>query len=144
MAIPQKQLSVQEKIHRIVFSGMGLMYGEKTFPMLLEGIKKSKPMPQKLALEVAGVMKMVDQASEKGLPPETVGPASIMLLFELVEFMHQSGAGSPTDQDVKAAMQILQDTVSRELSTSGKAKSMRQSQQPQPLQQPRGLIAQGA
>lgn len=144
MTIPQKQLSVQEKIHRIVLSGMGLMYGEKTFPMLLEGIKKTTPMHQKLAMEVAGVMKMVDQASEKGLPPETVGPASIMLLFELVEFMHQSGAGSPTDQDVKAAMQILQNAVSRELSTSGKAKTMRQSQQPQPSQQPRGLIAQGA
>lgn len=145
MAIPQQKLNVQEKIHRIVLTGMKFMYGEKTFPMLVEGIKKNTSMPQKLALEVAGIMKLIDQASEKGLPPETVGPASTLLLFELAQFMSQSGVGNPTDQDVKEAIQILRQVVAKELSTNGKASMLHatRQQQMQPPQ-PRGLIAQGA
>lgn len=137
MAIPQQAIDLQTKVQKIVMAGMKVMYDPQTFQMLLDGITAEMPMPQKLAMEVAGVLKIVDGKSANGLPPETVAPSAMLLMYELAEFMKQSGAGNPTKEDIMGAMPILQKVLVDTFSKSGKANT--QSAQPA---QPQGLIAQ--
>lgn len=139
MAIPQQALSMQEKTQRIVMAGMKVMYSPETSKMLTEGMTSDAPMPQKLAMEVAGVMKIVHDKTANGLPPETVAPAAMMLLFELAQFMQQSGAGSPTKDDISAAVPILQNALKSIL--QGQQKQPAPQQEQPPAQAP-GLIAQ--
>lgn len=135
----QEALQTEDKIHRVVLAGMKLMYDPKTLPMLVAGITKNAPMPQKLAMEVAGVMHLVDQQSQAGLPPDVVAPASILLLYELAQFMKQSGAGNPTPDDIQAALQLLQKVLAEVFLKMGKA--MTAGKQPAP-QAPAGMIQQ--
>ena len=74
-----------------------------------------------------------------------------MLLFDLAHFMRQSGAGNPTDEDIQAAIKILQKFLLEIFTKMGKGatgqQQPQQPQQPQPAQQPqqqppRGLLAQ--
>ena len=108
-------------------------------------------MPQKLAIEIAGIMKLVDERTPKGIPPEAIAPGAVMLLFDLAHFMRQSGAGNPTDEDIQAAIKILQKFLLEIFTKMGKGatgqQQQQQTQQPQPTQQaqqqpPRGLLAQ--
>ena len=71
-----------------------------------------------------------------------------MLLFDLAHFMRQSGAGNPTDEDIQAAIKILQKFLLEIFTKMGKgATGQQQSQPTQQAQQaqqqpPRGLLAQ--
>lgn len=121
--IPQQALSLHAKIEKIVMAGMTIMYAPQTRNMLMSGITSQAPMPQKLAMEVAGLMKIIDGKSPSGLPPETVAPASALLMYELADFIKQSGAGSPTPEDIAAALQQLRQIMVKVFSTDSKAVS---------------------
>ena len=142
----QAALTTEDKIHRVVMAGMKLMYDPKTFPMLLAGIKNNTPMPQKLAMEVAGIMHLLDQKSGAGLTPDVVAPAAVLLVFELAGFIKQSGAGNPTKDDIQAALPILQKVVGEVFAKMGKAVTGGQppaaplQSTPQPPPQTGGLI----
>lgn len=137
MAIPQQALSLQDKVQKIVMAGMKVMYDPSTSQMLLDGVTAQTPTPQKLAMEVAGVMTIVHRKSANGLPPETVAPAAMMLLFELAQFMKQAGAGDPSKEDIAAAMPLLRQALS---SVFKDAPQAAQAAQPQPA--PQGIISQ--
>jgi hypothetical protein len=138
-------------VQKVVLSGMKLLYSPSTAKLLDDGLKADAPMPQKLAIEIAGIMKLVDERTPKGIPPEAIAPGAVMLLFDLAHFMRQSGAGNPTDEDIQAAIKILQKFLLEIFTKMGKgvqgAAQPQQPQQPQPAQQPqqqppRGLLAQ--
>lgn len=138
-------------VQKVVLSGMKLLYSPSTAKLLDDGLKADVPMPQKLAIEIAGIMKLVDERTPKGIPPEAIAPGAVMLLFDLAHFMRQSGAGNPTDEDIQAAIKILQKFLLEIFTKMGKgvqgAAQPQQTQQPQPAQQaqqqpPRGLLAQ--
>ena len=143
-------------VQKVVLSGMKLLYSPSTAKLLDDGLKADVPMPQKLAIEIAGIMKLVDERTPKGIPPEAIAPGAVMLLFDLAHFMRQSGAGNPTDEDIQAAIKILQKFLLEIFTKMGKgvqgrgAAQSQQSQQPQQTQQPQqpqqqpsnGLLAQ--
>jgi hypothetical protein len=138
-------------VQKVVLSGMKLLYSPSTAKLLDDGLKADVPMPQKLAIEIAGIMKLVDERTPKGIPPEAIAPGAVMLLLDLAHFMRQSGAGNPTDEDIQAAIKILQKFLLEIFTKMGKgvqgAAQPQQPQQPQPAQQPqqqppRGLLAQ--
>lgn len=149
--IPQNAMANNKAVQKVVLSGMKLLYSPSTAKLLDDGLKADVPMPQKLAIEIAGIMKLVDERTPKGIPPEAIAPGAVMLLFDLVQFMKQSGAGNPTDEDIQAAIKILQKFLLEIFTKMGKgATGQQQPQQPQqsqPAQQPqqqppRGLLAQ--
>ena len=149
--IPQNAMANNKAVQKVVLSGMKLLYSPSTAKLLDDGLKADVPMPQKLAIEIAGIMKLVDERTPKGIPPEAIAPGAVMLLFDLAHFMRQSGAGNPTDEDIQAAIKILQKMLLEIFTKMGKgATGQQQSQQPQPAQQaqqpqqqpPRGLLAQ--
>ena len=135
-------------VQKVVLSGMKLLYSPSTAKLLDDGLKADVPMPQKLAIEIAGIMKLVDERTPKGIPPEAIAPGAVMLLFDLAHFMRQSGAGNPTDEDIQAAIKILQKFLLEIFTKMGKGvQGSAQPQQTQPAQQPqqqlpRGLLAQ--
>jgi len=138
-------------VQKVVLSGMKLLYSPSTAKLLDDGLKADVPMPQKLAIEIAGIMKLVDERTPRGIPPEAIAPGAVMLLFDLAHFMRQSGAGNPTDDDIQAAIKILQRMLLEIFTKMGKGatgqQQPQQPQQPQPAQQPqqqppRGLLAQ--
>lgn len=149
--IPQNAMANNKAVQKVVLSGMKLLYSPSTAKLLDDGLKADVPMPQKLAIEIAGIMKLVDERTPKGIPPEAIAPGAVMLLFDLAQFMRQSGAGNPTDEDIQAAIKILQKFLLEIFTKMGKgvqgAAQTKQPQQPQPAQQPqqqppRGLLAQ--
>ena len=152
--IPQNAMANNKAVQKVVLSGMKLLYSPSTAKLLDDGLKADVPMPQKLAIEIAGIMKLVDERTPKGIPPEAIAPGAVMLLFDLAHFMRQSGAGNPTDEDIQAAIKILQKFLLEIFTKMGKGVQGRgaaQSQQSQPAQQPaqqpqqqppRGLLAQ--
>lgn len=135
-------------VQKVVLSGMKLLYSPSTAKLLDDGLNADVPMPQKLAIEIAGIMKLVDERTPKGIPPEAIAPGAVMLLFDLAHFMRQSGAGNPTDEDIQAAIKILQKFLLEIFTKMGKGvQGAAQPQQPQPAQPPqqqppRGLLAQ--
>jgi hypothetical protein len=131
MAIPQNELQQQQAVQQAVLAGMRLMYDKKTFPMLLNGMKSATPMPQKLAMETAGIIKLVDEHAPQGLQPEVVAQASVMLLLELVDFMSQAGQ-KPTEKDAMDAIGMLKTVLVKVFSKSGKAVKKPAPQQAMP------------
>lgn len=146
--IPQNAMANNKAVQKVVLSGMKLLYSPSTAKLLDDGLKADVPMPQKLAIEIAGIMKLVDERTPKGIPPEAIAPGAVMLLFDLAHFMRQSGAGNPTDEDIQAAIKILQKFLLEIFTKMGKgATGQQQSQPTQQAQQaqqqpPRGLLAQ--
>lgn len=151
--IPQNAMANNKAVQKVVLSGMKLLYSPSTAKLLDDGLKADVPMPQKLAIEIAGIMKLVDERTPKGIPPEAIAPGAVMLLFDLAHFMRQSGAGNPTDEDIQAAIKILQKFLLEIFTKMGKGVQGRgaaQPQQPQQTQQPQqpqqqpsnGLLAQ--
>lgn len=149
--IPQNAMANNKAVQKVVLSGMKLLYSPSTAKLLDDGLKADVPMPQKLAIEIAGIMKLVDERTPKGIPPEAIAPGAVMLLFDLAHFMRQSGAGNPTDEDIQAAIKILQKFLLEIFTKMGKgvqgSAQPQQTQQPQQPQQPqqqppRGLLAQ--
>lgn len=146
MAIPQQALDLQTQVQKIVLAGMKVMYDPQTFQVLLDGIASNVPLPQKLALEVAGVLKIVDGKSPNGLPPAAVAPAAVLLLYDLAQFMQESKSGNPSPDDLQQALPLLRQALAQAIGQKGKAAQGANADQPAqqpsaPQQQaPTGLI----
>lgn len=100
---PNDQLAIR----KVVMAGMKVMYDPKTFPEFKQGMLKQMPMPQKLATEAAGLMKLLQDKAQGAIPRQILLPAASMLLLEIAKFMSDAGFGKPTPQDIKAAGQVL-------------------------------------
>lgn len=97
-----------EIFQRIVLAGMKLMFSEKTFPMLKAGLTKADvPLPQRLAMETAGLFKMLMEKSSNKIPIQLIAPAGAMLLMEMAKFAADGGIAKPTQKDIAEASGLL-------------------------------------
>ena len=153
----QKQMANAEKM---VMAGMKMLYAKETRQMLMSSINADEPVEQTLAHNIAGIMLMLWEKSQGKLPPESIGPAAAMLVYELASFFKQSGKEVSSEQ-VKEAITLLIPMLVKMFKGKGQQESMPQqgqqtAQMPQqapagqptmqPPQAPQqgGLIAQGA
>lgn len=88
---------------RVVLAGMKLMYDEKTFDTFKAGMMKQAPMPDKLATEAAGLIKMLQDKANGSIPRQVLIPAASMLMLEIAKFMKDAKIAAPTPEDIKAA-----------------------------------------
>jgi hypothetical protein len=137
-----------ENFKKVVLAGMKLMYDEKTFELFANGMKNKKiPLPERLAMEAAGLMKMLADKSNGKIPPEIIAPAAAMLLMEMAKFMKDSGLEKPTGADVEKATMMLMDLLKKVLGGKQAAQPQPPAAPPPPQApaqpQPRGLL-QGA
>lgn len=132
-----------DALERVVLSGQKLMYDPKTFPMLKDGLMREGPMPSKLSVQAAGIIKLLDDRAQGGIPKQVIIPAATALLFEMVDLVKQAGLAELSEEDVKKAMSLLVQIILKEYGVLDKLQGSAQSAQPPAQPQP-GLMAQGA
>ena len=135
---PQDQAAVQ----KVVLAGKKLMFDPKTFATFKQGMTKNMPMPDKLATEAAGLMKLLQDKAQGAIPRQVLLPAAAMLLIEIAKFMQDAKLGAPMPQDLKAALTKLVPLLLKVF--PNKAQQPQAPAAPMPSAQPPGLINQGA
>lgn len=149
------EMSTQDMdaFERVVLAGMKIMYDKTTFAHFESGMRKeSVPLPQRLATEAAGLMKILMDRSKGSIPPQIIVPAGTMLLMEMAKFMKESGIAEPTSDDVRQGSAMLLKLL-EQLFVKGKTEQAPSTQSapaqpaaPQPAMQPNaggGLLTQG-
>lgn len=96
-----------DALHRVVLAGMKLMYAPQVFPMFKQALEAGGPLPQVLASQAAGLMKILMDKANGSIPKQVVIPAGAMLLAEMADFMRKAKLANPSEKDMQEAVQIL-------------------------------------
>lgn len=104
MEMPPQDMQAFEKV---VLAGMKIMYDKTTFPIFKSGMMKKTPLPQRLATEAAGLMKMLMDKSKNSIPKQIIAPAAAMLLMEMGKFMTEAGIAKPKGDDIRQATMMM-------------------------------------
>lgn len=97
-----------DAFERVVLAGMRLMYDKRTFGILQRGMnRQDRPVPQRLAAEAAGLMRMLDEKSGGKIPRNIIPSAAAMLLMEMGKFMTEAGIAQVSSDDVKQGTVLL-------------------------------------
>lgn len=127
-----------EAFKKVVLAGMKLMYDPKTFKLFANGIQRQDvPLPELLAQETAGLIKMLMDKSQNKIPPHIIMPAATMLLMEIAKFMKDAGIASPGKEDIQKGTMLMMELIKGVFPVG-------EQQAPAPAQPQGGLIAQGA
>ena len=103
-----------ENFKKVVLAGMKLMYDKKVFEQTKTGmLRKNVPLPQRLAVETAGLMKVLMDKSQGKIPPALIAPAASMLLMEMGKFMAEAGIEEPTPEQIREGTKILMELLKR-------------------------------
>lgn len=132
---PNDQLAIR----RVVMAGMKVMYDPKTWPTFQQGMQKDAPMPQKLAGEASGLVKLLQDKAQGSIPRQVLLPASTMLMLEIAKFMSDAGIAKPTPEDIKAAGQLLLQMIPKAFPKGGPAAPATPASAP-PAAPPSGII----
>jgi len=106
---PREKMSPEDSkaAQKVVLGCMKILFDKSTFQYLKSGLSSDKPMPEKLASETAGVMKLFAGRVQGEIPRQVLLPAGTMLLLEMAKFISEAGLGEPTGDDIKAAAPLL-------------------------------------
>lgn len=96
-----------DALQRVILAGMRMLYDPKTFPMFKQGISTKQPLANILALQTAGLIKLLDKKANHQIPKQVIAPAAVMLLAEIARFMNEAGLVKPTEDDVKDGIQKM-------------------------------------
>jgi hypothetical protein len=133
----------QQAAQKVVLGCMKLLFDQSTHPYLLEGLKKAGPLPQKLATETVGVMKMFSSRVTNGqIPRQVLLPAASLLLLEIAKFAAKAGLAKPTGNEIKQAGNLLPPLLMKAFPPAGgQAPAAAPAAQPAPAAPaPAGLI----
>lgn len=119
-----------ENFQKVVLAGMKLMYDKNVFERTKAGmLRKNVPLPQRLAVETAGLMKVLMDKSQGKIPAPLIAPAAAMLLMEMGKFMAEAGIEEPTPDQIREGTKILMELLK-------KLFAPKQGQPASPAQQP--------
>lgn len=143
--LPQEDM---DNFQKLVLAGMRLMYNEKTFGIFKSGmLRKDRTVPQRLAAESAGLMKMLFDKSGGKIPAQIIAPAAAMLLMEMGKFMKEAGVADVTSEDVKQGTALLMNALKAMFANAQgatPAPAPAPAAVPAPAQPPGGLMASAA
>lgn len=142
--MPQKDA---EALQKIIMAGMKVMYDKSTFEIFKKGMTSKQPIEQKLLTQAVGLVKILMDKSNGSIPLRLLLPAATFLLFEMANFLIESGYENVTEKNIERAVMGLPDLVVKVFSDP-KSRRKRPPQNPQPQmqaqpQQPAGMINQG-
>lgn len=139
----------KDVVDRVVAAGMKIMYSPASRDDLMKAVQSPDPLPKTLAMNITGLMLMLDQkAGKSGIPPQAIGPASMELLGDACELLSQSKP--VTMDDYKAAAQLMFVMIGKKLGASdadimdAANKALPEDQQVAGGAAPDGPAAQGA
>lgn len=131
-----------DAFERVVLAGMRLMYDKRTFEIFKRGLlREDRPVPQRLAAESAGLMKMLYDKSNGQMPKNIIAPAASMLLMEMGKFMTEAGIAQVSSDDVRQGTQLLMGMLKQMF---GGAQTPEQPAQPAAPAQPAGGLMQSS
>lgn len=134
-----------ENFQKLVLAGMKILYDKKVFERTKNGmLRKSIPLPQRLAVETAGLMHVLQEKSNGKIPPKLLAPAAAMLLMELSKFMAEAGIEEATPEQIRQGIEILMGMLKKMFAKGGQPPSPQGAPSPQPPPPaPGGIMQQG-
>lgn len=96
-----------DALQRVVLAGTRLMYDPKIFPTFEQGMQGDGPLPQKLAVQAVGLLKILMDKSNGTMPKNVLIPAAVALMLEMGDFLVKAKVARPTEDDMKQAVQLV-------------------------------------
>lgn len=107
-----KNPQTMQDVEKIVLAGMKLMYAPQTRQMMNSVVNSEGPLPEGLSSNIIGLVQILWEKSNGTLPPEAIGPATMILVYEMASFIRDAGKEvDPEEVDIAAqmAMQMLKE-----------------------------------
>lgn len=87
----------KDAVDRVVAAGMRYLYSPAMREEVMQALQSQDPMPQKLGMNVIGLVLTLDSQAQGGIPLGAVFPAAFELLGEAAEMV--AASGQPVTQD---------------------------------------------
>ena len=97
----------QQALQRFVMAGQQLMYNEKTRGYFIADLKKQGDPTNIMAAAIVGIVKILDEKTNGGIPKAILAPVAVALLVESAHFAAQAGYFVMTKQALSAAAQKI-------------------------------------
>lgn len=134
---PQLDPKLKDAYQRVVVAGMKVLYSPQTRQMLITGLRGDGPVAEKVASQIAGVMKTLDMQAGMKIPKQILAPAAITLMMDLFKLLDAAKI-KYAPEDVSTASGLLVKLLVQEYTL------MQQTTQPGGPQaaapQPQGMI----
>lgn len=131
-----------QDFEKVVLAGMRIMYDQRTFEIFKRGLLRTdRPVPQRLAAEAAGLMKMLFDKSGGKMPKQIIAPAGAMLLMEMGKFMTEAGMEAVTPAQIKEGTVLLMKALTT-MFAAGQQPAPQQPPAAQPAPAPTGGLMQ--
>ena len=108
---------VHDAVERVVAAGAKLMYSPDFRDDLKQAVAAEMPVDQKLADNVVGLLLMLDQKSQGGIPVAALFPAGVALMDEAAQVLGAAGQ-SVTQEDFDGATMRLFALMSKKMGAS--------------------------
>lgn len=102
----QKQ-NMQEGVGKIVAAAMKVLYSPEMEPHLEQGLQDDAPIAQRLAMQVAGLIKMVDEKEKMSLSKRFLIPAAVILVQDLAKFATEAMGIEVSEEELIQAQQMV-------------------------------------
>lgn len=102
-----------EALERVVLAGTKVMYDPKVFPTFAEALKGGGPLPQVMATQAVGLLKILMDKSRGAIPKNVLIPAAVALMVEMGDFIVKAGLGKPTQGDMQNAIKLVVGMVAK-------------------------------
>lgn len=123
---------VVDSYNRVVIAGMKTLWSPKTRQELIQGLSGDEPLPKEVALEVAGLVKILDAHSGMKIPKQVVIPAAVTLMIDLFKGLGEMGI-KYSPEDVSASARMVKEQLSKEY-------QVLQQQRPKPTEVKAGML----
>lgn len=110
-----------DALERVVLAGTKLMYDPKVFPMFAQALEAGGPLPDMLAEQAVGLLKILMDKSGGTMPKNVLIPAAVALMLEMGDFIIKAGLAKPSDADMQAAVRMVIELVMRAFGGQGGA-----------------------
>lgn len=119
------------QMQRILLAAQRVLYDPKTSRSFLAGLQGPQSWPQKLAIQAAGLLKLLDQKSNGTLPRALFAPAVVAIVLEMAQFVQEGGGATLTGGDVEEATKFALALVLQEYGVTDAIAKAKQGAQPQ-------------
>lgn len=94
----------------VVAAGLKIMFDAKTHQLMLKELEKQAPMASRLGEGIAGLMALLFQHSNRGIAPQLLIPAGMVLMAHAADFMNKTGQ-TVTSVDYGQAQVVMQEAM---------------------------------
>lgn len=130
---------------KVVLAGMRVMYDPKVFPQFFSAFSHGGPLPDTLAAQAVGLIKILDGQAKGQIPRNILATSAVVLMLEMADCLVKAGVAKPTKEDLQAATQKLTALLLRVYGAQPAAQGTPQSApQGAPTTPPPGGLIQGA